>query len=400
MERIEFHELDPTGVSLELNSEEARALVAVGDRVSVEWLGPARARVRSGGYVGSVRLSKQRTLAVTTKVPIANVLGLASLAYRSVPLPHSVGVTDLSQDRPVEWLAFLAILEIEALLARGMRQGYVELDDDLPYVRGRIRFETVTATRARPALVACTFSDFQPDTPENQVLRSTLELLRTIRLPHRLHERADEALRYLAQVRLVPASMHLWTRVRISRLNQHYAPALELCRLVLEQVGVELGEGGVEARAFFFPMAAVFEAAVANYVRLRVRNVKTKPRRSLAPRLGTPTVAFSYEPDLVIGEPTRLVVDTKYARAMVKGKHGPTWNNGNAYQIVFYGLGFGCPGVLVYPKDEAAGDVEATFDVAGREFTILTVDLQRPGLAGLDRLCGWVTRRLEPGVPR
>lgn len=399
MERVELHELDHAGVTLRLSPEESRALAAVGDRMSIEWLGPGRALVRPAGHIGSVRLSKQLTLIVKTKVPITNVLGLASLAYRSVALPRSVGVTDLSEDRPIEWLAFLAILEIEALLARGMRQGYVEIDDDLPYVRGRIRFETPAATRARPALVACTFSDFQPDTPENQVLRATLEHLRTIRLPHRLQERADEALRYLAQVRLVPASPQLWSRVRISRLNQHYAPALELSRLVLENVGVESGEGGVEARAFFFPMEKVFEAAVANYLRLRIAHLKAKPKRSLLPQRGASKLAFGYEPDLVVGDPPRLVLDTKYARALVEGQFKtPTWRNSNAYQIVFYAVALGCPGVLLYVKEPTYGDVDVTFMVAGHEFTMLTVDLQRANLDGLQDLCDWVTRRLARGA--
>ena len=75
MERIEIHELDQTGVVLDLTPAEVRALAAVGTQLAVEWVGPARARVRPAGCIGSVRLSEQRTLAITTKEPVRNVIG-------------------------------------------------------------------------------------------------------------------------------------------------------------------------------------------------------------------------------------------------------------------------------------------------------------------------------------
>ena len=223
--------------------------------------------VRPDGFVGGVRLSERRALAVTTKVPVANLLGLASLAYRSVPLAQAAGVTDLSVDRPLDWLAYLAVLEIESLVAHGVRQGYVEVEQEIPYIRGRIRFGGGTSVRARPGLVPCAYADFRVDTPENQILRATLERLRTMRLPESLRARADEAARALDPVRIVPLSAAHWARVRITRLNQHYGPAIELCRLLDDSLGVEAGDGAVEARAFFFPMARVLEAAVANHLR-------------------------------------------------------------------------------------------------------------------------------------
>jgi hypothetical protein len=81
---IELPGLGP-GRELDLGPEERRALRLVGRRLRVEWLGPERVRIAPAGYVGSVRLSGRLTINVTTKIPVSNILGLASLAYRRLP---------------------------------------------------------------------------------------------------------------------------------------------------------------------------------------------------------------------------------------------------------------------------------------------------------------------------
>lgn len=152
----------------------------------------------------------------------------------------------------------------------GIRQGYVTVVEDLPYVRGRIRFDAAATTRTRTGLATCEFSDFVADTAENRVLRATLEFLATRRLLPGLRNRMFELLRVFGSVSLVPATPSLLEATHVTRLNRHYGPALELCRIVLSNVGLEHPGVDTTAPAFFFPMEQVFEAAVANYLRRRL----------------------------------------------------------------------------------------------------------------------------------
>jgi 5-methylcytosine-specific restriction enzyme subunit McrC len=382
---VELPELGP-GLEVDLGPEERRALQLLGRRLRVEWLGPERARISPSGYVGSVRLSERLTINVRTKIPVSNILGLASLAYRRLPLPGAVGETDLREGEPLDWLAFLIVLEVEALLARGMRQGYVNVEDELPYVRGRIQFTAAARAWTHPGLVACEFSDFIPDTPENRVLRSTLEVLGRSRLLPGLRARVMAATAWLADVALVPLSPQLMSGIRLTRLNAHYSSALELCRLYLEGHAVEQPTGEVAAPAFLFPMEQVFEAAVANYLATRRPDLKIQPQRSLAPTTGEPAHALTFRPDLVVGQtPALLVLDTKYANPERKTQFGTrSFRNNDLYQIAFYANEYGSPGLLVYPRAER--DVLVTFDAARARCTIATVDLGQPDLAGLEAL--------------
>ncbi len=390
MEVVDIPELGP-GAVLDPDDAERRALLAAERYLKLDWLPDGRVRAKPNGFVGSLRLSDTRMLRVSTKVPISNVLALVSLAYRSMPVPVEVGKTLLDDAEPLDWLTLLLIFEVEALLQREMRQGYVEVEQGLPYIRGRIQFHRQVTTWSQPGLTPCRFTDFTPDTTENRVLRATLESLLTTRLRPGLRERADALARTLDNVKLVPLSRALLSSVRVTRLNQAYGPSLELCRIYFEHSGVDDIAGSVAAPAFFFPMAEVFEKAVASYLASRLPGVRAQPGGSVRAVAGGPSHTFSYSPDLVVGDPPQLVLDTKYSRVeRVNQWGGLSYSNQHAYQIVFYGVAHRCPGILIYPRDNR--DIDATYELHGQRFTFLTVDLQRDSLVGLSALAGAVRR--------
>jgi 5-methylcytosine-specific restriction enzyme subunit McrC len=332
-------------------------------------------------------------LQVTTKLPIDNVLLLASLAYRSMPVPPTFGSAQLKTSTPLDWLVTLLVFEAEALLRRGLRQGYVEVRDELPYIRGRILFTDQMRGFSNPGVAACEFSDLIFDTAENRVLRSTLEALAIAPVHPALRLKALELTTFLATVKAVQLTHALFQRVRLTRLTAQYRPALELCRLWFDRGGVEHAAGEVEAPAFFFPMEKVFEAGVTNYLGTHLPRVRSQVGRSLTPE-GSTSRRFSFTPDVVIGDPPSVVVDTKYARAEFKNRYGGmSFHNDDGYQIAFYAQALGCPGILVYPRDDA--DVDATFQNRGVRFTFLTVDLRKPGVIALDGLVNRVRDSLE-----
>lgn len=386
-------ELDSVGVVLEdMTAAERRALAAVGNRLRVEWRPDGSARVGSSGFVGSVRLSKERAVTITTKVPVASLLALASLAYGTAPVPPSLGSGFYEASGPSDWLALLLIAEVEALVSAGLRSGYVTIVEDLPYVRGRLRFEAVASSSRRAGLATCEFSDFVADTPENRVLRTSLEVLASRRLLPDLRVRLYGALRALGAVSMVPPTPAVLAATRITRLNRHYEPALELCRIVLANGGLEYPGSTTIAPAFFFPMADVFQDAVANHLRRRLAGVRPQWGRSLTAAAGSPDHPLAYIPDVTIGDPPALVVDTKYARPEVRNAYGGlSFYNPHAYQIAFYARALDCPGVLVYPRVDR--DVATDFEVRGTRISFLTVDLAAPGLAGV--LAGELEQRLS-----
>jgi len=383
---VELEELDRQGEVLDLDVKERRALARVADRVGVEWRPDGSVRVFASDHVGSVMLSDRITVRIKTKVPIANVLRLVSLAYRTLAIPPSVGQSLFSTEwEDLDWLALLVITEAEVLLTRGLRQGYVVVEESLPYVRGRLRFD-VAASLTQPGLVRCEFADLLPDTPENRVVRATLEALAARRLLPGVRARAEQILPVLGGVSFARPDRRLLDACRITRLNQHYRPVLELCRLVLEHVGIDNEPGQTRAPTFFFPMAQVFEAGIANYLRDRLQGVRAQVSKTYQPVSGSPPRTLTITPDVVVGaETANVVLDTKYAKPTIQNRYGGrSFHNDHIYQAAFYALSSECPAVLVYPQVDE--DIDVTFKVGGIAVTILTLDLTSPDLPGLDRL--------------
>jgi 5-methylcytosine-specific restriction enzyme subunit McrC len=128
--------------------------------------------------VGIASLSEETQIVVRPHIPIASVLELACYAYELEP-PEKSQIEDarLDDTGPADWLAFLLTLQVEKLLSIGLRQGYREVEEEIPYVRGRIDFGAVRWGESKPGLVPCRFEDFIVDTLENRILRGTLELL-------------------------------------------------------------------------------------------------------------------------------------------------------------------------------------------------------------------------------
>ena len=83
MATVEIDELDHRGKEIELTPAEHRVLVGLTDKIGVEWLMGDQARVYSKGLIGSVSLSNETTVRITTKVPVGNLLLLAGLAFQT-----------------------------------------------------------------------------------------------------------------------------------------------------------------------------------------------------------------------------------------------------------------------------------------------------------------------------
>jgi 5-methylcytosine-specific restriction enzyme subunit McrC len=374
--------------NLELGPGEARELHRLEGVLDVKWTGSGLANVKAReGFVGSALLSPDLIIEVRPKVPISALLDLVVLAYRGQRLPLPVGQTLLGGGSARDWVGFLLVLETEHLLARGIRRGYINCHDDPPYIRGRIDFGSSLRRWGRPGRLVCEFADFSMDTPENRIVVGTLSLLQSPQLHEELQVRVNDLLERLNEVTWVRPQPRDLEELRLTRLNQHYRPTLDLCGLILNGFGLTSRPGEFSVGSFFLPMEVIFERAVAHWLKDNLPGrVTTQSTNSLAitHREGHPNPGVTIRPDLLwtLPEGRRVVMDTKYAKAMRQRQFGGWgFKNDHIYQIATYAIAHACPGVLLYPKTE--DDIGTTYELDGTPLTIQTIDLAMPGLEGL-----------------
>lgn len=396
---IELSEWDkPKRVRLSSTEAETLRRLQESKRLNVTWQGPTEAEISGGaGYVGIASLSEETQVIVHPHIPIASVLGLACYAYELEPPEESL-IEDarLEDTGPADWLAFLLSLEVEKLLAIGLRRGYREIEEEIPYVRGRIDFGSLRFGEAKPGLVPCRFEDFLLDTVENSIIRGTMEILSVRPLSEICRRRLRSALAAFGQVSFVQPTKRMFDSLRLSRLTHYYKPALTLCRLVLESAGIELAAGNLATSGFFFSMADVFEKAIERTLREEFgkENVHHQPEYTDRIRIvaGEPTIPVTIKPDNVIGprDTPWLIVDAKYKNPLIE-HHGDRFRNSDLYQAFAYAVALNAPAVLVYPKVDR--DVDALFETARHSIEIKVVSLETsPWPRGLHKRIGALAR--------
>lgn len=372
-----------------LSSDEAKALRALEHRLDVGWIGSNEATVSGkAGYVGIAALSDERQIIVRPHIPVASVLDLACYASELEPPEGStIEEARLDDTGPADWLAFLLTLEVEKLLSIGLRQGYREVDAEIPYIRGRINFGAVRWGESKPGLVPCRFEDFVVDTPENRILRETLELLSSFPLSEGCRRRLRSVLAAFGRVKLVQPSSLVFHRIALTRMTSYYEPALTLCQLILESAGIELDPGDVSTPGFFFNMANVFEKAIERALREEFGRANVHHQPSYSDRIcvveGELTIPVTIIPDNVIGprDAPWLIVDAKYKNLLRKDWGKEYYRNSDLYQALTYAAALDAPAVLIYPRVDQ--DVDVTVTAGNHNARILTLDLysQQQGLA-------------------
>lgn len=293
---------------------------------------------------------------------------------------------------------------------RGLPRQYLQCEEDLPTLRGRLDVKRQFTTLAvRPDRLACRFDTLSPDTALLQVMKTCVVFLSR-------HTRRAETVRRLSELRVALADVsdvhpqHLrWDKIAIDRSNRRWRSLLALARLFLRRdwqathrandqrdpVGVTL----------LFPMNDLFEGYVAALLRRALTPLGYEVvaqgglrycLNELAPdgTLGRPL--FRTKPDCVVrrGGRTVLVIDTKWKRltsAASDPKRGVS--QADVYQLMAYARLYGSARLmLLYPHHaglEAKGRLarhRINVEGADEQLTVASIDVAAGRLATVEAL--------------
>lgn len=261
------------------------------------------------------------------------------------------------------------------LAEQGLIRGYLQVDERLPVIRGRIRFADQIARSALPVPVEVSYDEYTADVRENRMLKAaTLALLRLPRVSPLARRRLLKLRAALDQVRAAsdPREAEL---PPFTRLNERYRPALRLAQLILRGSSLGAAHGPFAATAFSFDMNRVFEDFLTTSLREALRahgGEVVAQRTSSLDEAGR----ISIRPDvtwLVRGRP-RTVIDAKH-----KAFEGAGPANEDAYQMLAYCTALGLDrGFLVYAGGSGAGPLDLAVRNSRCEVRVRSLDLATP----------------------
>jgi len=363
-----------TQTAMPLNAAEVALLAEFAPNIGIT-PSPGKAGVydlQPGSWIGAINLG-ELTLEIRAKLPLDHVLFLISYAL-DPKFWKQTSFDFKQQDSLVEAIIPGFVAQVRRAFQRGILQGYREEEDSLNTVRGRIRFDDQIRNRYGVCPpVEVRYDEFTTDIVENRLIKAAIFRLSKLRIRSaelRRSLRAFDAL--LENVQHVHFDPRKLPYVHYSRLNDHYRPAVELAKLILQATAFDLGLGSIAASSFLVNMNKVFEDFVVVALRdaLRVSERTFPQGKSIkldeAGHIGL-------EPDISWwnGQTCTFVGDVKYKRINDVGVKHP-----DIYQLLAYTMATDLPaGLLIY----AAGEEEParhTVVNCGKRLEVRTLDLK------------------------
>ena len=310
--------------------------------------------LRPSSWVGAVNIG-DRSVIVRPKIPVDRVMFL--MTYALDPRHWRNEAIDLTPDSDVlEAVALAFSRRTQRAIHRGLLRGYRREEDALSTVRGQIRFADQIGRRYGLTLpIEVAYDEYTEDIEHNRLLKTALHRLShaqirsmTVRQELRRLRSAFDMVQLGAYRRgVVPA-------IRYTRLDEHYRPAVELARLIIENSSLELFGGKVSGASFLIDMNVVFEQFL--YVALGEALNLTRDRWQHQARLKLDKGgSINMEPDLSWwasrpggGTLPRFVGDAKY-----KKLDTPGFRHADIYQMLAYCTAADLPsGLLIYADGE------------------------------------------------
>src|SRR6056297_377426 len=261
------------------------------------------------------------------------------------------------RDTVLELLIRLFCAKLTDAIRQGMPRQYLEHEDDLPALRGRLDVTRQFSTLAvSPQKLACRFDALSPDIALNQVMRAAVSSLsRLSGAPD--NQRALRELSFVyADVADVPPNALRWDRIVLDRTNRRWRDLLSLARLFLSDRHQQTSAGTIDGHALLFEMNVLFEAYVERILSRALAGTGFRVSSQGGHRnclYEGETGRFRTRPDLIVrqGERIALIIDTKWKRMTPRiddPKQGV--RQPGVDRLIAYRRLYDCPNVvLLYP---------------------------------------------------
>ncbi len=320
----------------------------------------------AGKYVGVITTKRGTALEILPKIDLG---GQSDTNYESTKyyflkmLRHHSGLkkaaqlpeSSIREQRRFPMLdvfvrQFLENLNI--LVRGGLARRYMVVEENLPYLRGRILFrEQIRNNLTNQARFFVAHDEFSVNRPANRLICSALTKLR----PRVQSGENRQLLRQLTAVFAgVPqtTSPHWdWREHRVDRSMRHYGPVMQWVGLFLFNRGLTTFAGRHVNLSLLFPMEKVFEDFVTHSFRRYQNDYVVAPQ---GPQKNFTQSAFQMKPDISLmrGNQAEFILDAKW-KEIHAGSRDSKYriSQPDMYQLYAYGKRYGCRKVaLVYPQ--------------------------------------------------
>jgi len=275
-------------------------------------------------------------------------------------------------DQPIpEVLIHQFLTEVKLVVKRGIRNDYISVKEELPYLRGRLQVAAqLRQPIGRQHLFQVEHDEFLPDRAENRLIHSALKKVLRWSKSNENKRLANELLFVFDDIPLSINVKQDFKRWFNDRSMMHYQPVKPWCELILkEQTPFSLA-GSHHGLSFLFPMNILFEKYVAVVLRKQLTGGYSLKEQAAKESLvkHKDRSMFQLKPDLLIqyNNENVVVLDCKWKainESDRENKYGIS--QGDMYQLFAYGQKY-LEGkgrmFLIYPESNKFKEPLPVFD--------------------------------------
>lgn len=253
-----------------------------------------------------------------------------------------------------EILIYLFSKYTKELLSSSIYQKYVEVENELSFVKGRIDFDsyiTNNLSRGRNHKVSCVYDSFEMDNNFNQCIKQVTKLLLSATKDNQNKRNLYDILFLLDEVSDAVISADECKKIVFNPMFSSFETVRDYCVLFLENSVSFNYKNSLKLFAFLLPMEYVFEDFLFGFIDREIEGVNPKGQAT-----GTyldESKTFGLKPDLILDlGHKKIIADTKYKMVYADSNDNKKGiSQPDLYQMLAYAVRFNITDIkLFYPK--------------------------------------------------
>ena len=324
-------------------------------------------------------------------IPIRNIYHMLSYAFQALRQKEyrSLGAEDFPHIHDL--FAAILTLGLSRLLKQGLHREYIERNEELLTLRGKIDMSgTIAARLACRRSIVCDFDEMSVNNPLNQAIKATcLLLLRhgDVKMERRRALRRN--LQALHDVSEVDPRQIKWSSFRRFHGNPNFVMLLSVCRMVMEGMLLTSQDGEYRLASFIDEQELyhLYEKFILNYYAYEHREIKARaPHIAWVTDDGVIAMLPTMRSDITLSQGSReLIIDAKFYKRTMQDYYGArTIRSGHLYQIFTYvknrDVAAGerphtVSGMLLYAHTNEAVQPDQSYRLSGNRIDVRTLNL-------------------------
>lgn len=168
------------------------------------------------------------------KIPIYNLYMMLLYVWDHTTAEDKSFIEGINVNTPADLLVCILNKATRALFKRGLNRSYVPSVENIRGIRGKLLFsKSLKTAKLEQGQTVCLIDSFNIDIVHNQIIKSTLSLVRKSKnIDKKLRMEASQLRNKFHQIQEIGLSRKFFKRVTIHRNNRMYRLLLHVCELI------------------------------------------------------------------------------------------------------------------------------------------------------------------------